>query len=88
MLYCSIPLFFLKSTIHLILLDWNKFYFDFIYLFDRNKFLIICAEANAKKTDKVTEQLQSTSISSGGRDGAASSGNILIDCLGIYVILN
>ncbi|XP_015889130.1 translation machinery-associated protein 22 isoform X1 [Ziziphus jujuba] len=33
----------------------------------------ICTEANAKEADKVSEQLQSTSISSGGGDGAASS---------------
>lgn len=33
-------------------------------------------EADAKEADKVTEQLQSTGISSGGGDGAASSGII------------
>ena len=35
----------------------------------------LCAEANAKEADRVTEQLQSTGISS---DGATPSGMLLL----------
>jgi hypothetical protein len=53
----------------------NSALFFFLEFFKSNYMCFLCAEANAKEADRVTEQLQSTGISS---DGATPSGMLLL----------
>jgi len=57
-------------------------YFDHSDLIQMRILLLFRAEANDKESDKVADKLQSTGISSGTGDGAASSGIFLFNfCL-------